>query len=582
MPDLEEAATETRKERDAKKPKPQRDAAREAVETVVFVVVLVLLLKLFVTEAFVIPTGSMAETLYGYNKMVTCPKCGCEFPVNSHDEVEGNQVTGRKTPLYGFTCPNCRYMGHINELKPIPDNHSGDRVLVLKPLYNIESPRRGDVVVFKFPEKPQEKQTASNYIKRAQGFGGETVAIFRGKLYVTNALKYPVGDPRFPRPSDPLKLWEPEFMYSTVSNPDANPEGMKFFMDSREKGFPPSSNGFGMGGFEIVRKGERQLLADRRIVWDNDKQPKELSGIVPPRWFVVDGKESWKLNDMHQPQAFSHEAADLHWIRYHHLAMKWRSDPTDKYDLAARTPESELREQKPTKIDNFLGYNAGRDIDPVTGLISERSNRDFDERWVGDLILECDVELPESGAEVVMELSKGVNRFQAVFGKGNVSLHRVGPGNFNSPSRPCKVTTGKCRVRFANVDSKLWVWVDGRCIDFGDESNYQPASPGQEENAEPDGWTKENDVEAPASIGLKGKGIISHITLHRDIYYTRSAGDSTPADLFYVQPGHFLCLGDNSAQSSDSRKWGTVPERLMLGKAVFVFYPIRGRMGFIH
>src|SRR6266404_2021358 len=59
-----------------------KDAKREIVETVVFVVVLVLLLKAFVAEAFVIPTGSMAETLYGYQKLVTCPKCGKNFPVN--------------------------------------------------------------------------------------------------------------------------------------------------------------------------------------------------------------------------------------------------------------------------------------------------------------------------------------------------------------------------------------------------------------------------------------------------------------------------------------------------------------------
>src|SRR5215210_8209808 len=92
---------------------PHRDAAREVVETIVFVVVLVLLLKLFVTEAFVIPTGSMAETLYGYQKVVTCPKCGHEFPVNSHDEEEGavGDVPGgprRAVDMIGFTCPNCR------------------------------------------------------------------------------------------------------------------------------------------------------------------------------------------------------------------------------------------------------------------------------------------------------------------------------------------------------------------------------------------------------------------------------------------------------------------------------------------
>ena len=40
-----------------------RDSVREVIETIVFVTVLVLLLKCFVAEAFVIPTGSMAETL---------------------------------------------------------------------------------------------------------------------------------------------------------------------------------------------------------------------------------------------------------------------------------------------------------------------------------------------------------------------------------------------------------------------------------------------------------------------------------------------------------------------------------------
>ena len=76
------------------------------------------------------------------------------------------------------------------------------------------------------------------------------------------------------------------------------------------------------------------------------------------------------------------------------------------------------------------------------------------------------------------------------------------------------------------------------------------------------------------------------IKLMRDIYYTRNGNDQTGADIFYVQPGHYLCLGDNSAQSSDSRRWGAVPERLMLGKAVFVFFPLTfnkntNRVGFI-
>src|SRR5207244_9955989 len=85
----------------------QADGFREVIETVVFVVVLVLLLKSFAAEAFVIPTGSMAVTLWGYQKDVTCPKCGHEYPVNcSREEDPG---PGGPRPVVASTCENCRY-----------------------------------------------------------------------------------------------------------------------------------------------------------------------------------------------------------------------------------------------------------------------------------------------------------------------------------------------------------------------------------------------------------------------------------------------------------------------------------------
>ncbi len=82
-----------------------QDGFREVVETVVFVVVLVLLLKAFLAEAFVIPTGSMAPTLLGYHRNVTCPQCGHTFSINLSDQLDperqGNAV------ITGCTCPNC-------------------------------------------------------------------------------------------------------------------------------------------------------------------------------------------------------------------------------------------------------------------------------------------------------------------------------------------------------------------------------------------------------------------------------------------------------------------------------------------
>jgi signal peptidase I len=491
----------------------------------------------------------------------------------------------------------------VSEAEPTPQNATGDRVLVLKPLYHLRPPERGDVVVFKFPEKPQERHTAQNYIKRAMAFGGETVAIHRGDLFVTRSLDFPSTPLDGDTPDD---LWKPRYMYPHVpgSNPpQVNEKAAELFDASRASGFEK-----GKGGFEVARKGEDQLLADRRIVWDNDKQPKELAGRVPPRWYAPDGdRDSWKGDDPDQPKAFAHDKPDQHWIRYRHLATPWRAgrfddrDPVPVTEFANPAVAAELR--TPRVIDNFLGYNAGRDLDPATNRASTRDNSGLDKLWVGDLILECQAELG-SGAEVTLELSKGVNRFQAVFGDGKVTLRRTGPGSdqFGEPSRPCKVSAGKHTLRFANVDCRLWVWVDGNRIDFGTDGDYQPATPDQEAgfvDTEPDGagrevrksapginpegWTRANDVLAPASIGARGQVTVRGITLHRDVYYTRSGTDHGKADIYYVQPGHTLCLGDNSAQSSDSRKWGTVPDRLLLGKAVFVFWPAwpNNRIGFI-
>ncbi|CAA6678233.1 MULTISPECIES: signal peptidase I [unclassified Lentimonas] len=41
----------------------------------------------------------------------------------------------------------------------------------------------------------------------------------------------------------------------------------------------------------------------------------------------------------------------------------------------------------------------------------------------------------------------------------------------------------------------------------------------------------------------------------------------------------FVALGDNSANSLDSRYWGFVPEKSVIGKAIFIYYPFTKRWG---
>jgi predicted nucleic-acid-binding Zn-ribbon protein len=86
----------------------QKDSYRELIETVVFVVVLVLMLKTFLAEAFVIPTGSMADTLLGYHHKVTCQQCGYPNLVNASNEAEP-QDGGPGVPVERCECQNCGF-----------------------------------------------------------------------------------------------------------------------------------------------------------------------------------------------------------------------------------------------------------------------------------------------------------------------------------------------------------------------------------------------------------------------------------------------------------------------------------------
>jgi signal peptidase I len=49
---------------------------------------------------------------------------------------------------------------------------------------------------------------------------------------------------------------------------------------------------------------------------------------------------------------------------------------------------------------------------------------------------------------------------------------------------------------------------------------------------------------------------------------------STTYSQFDLGPGEYLALGDNTANSLDSRYWGKVPARNLLGPATFVHWPL--------
>ena len=110
--------------------------------------ILAFLFRAFVMEAFRIPTGSMADTLMGAHFRVRCSQCGYKYDHGFVPERYGySQDTippGSVKPV-ASRCPNCGHYQSVGGMMPIA---SGDRILVLKCIYQFFQPRRWDVIVF--------------------------------------------------------------------------------------------------------------------------------------------------------------------------------------------------------------------------------------------------------------------------------------------------------------------------------------------------------------------------------------------------------------------------------------------------
>ena len=56
-------------------------------------------------------------------------------------------------------------------------------------------------------------------------------------------------------------------------------------------------------------------------------------------------------------------------------------------------------------------------------------------------------------------------------------------------------------------------------------------------------------------------------------YYYNQGAYGQEKQVIDVPPNSYFVLGDNSASSQDSRFWGFVPKRFMIGKALYIFWP---------
>jgi len=525
--------------------KRKQESNRDTVEGIVIALVMVFLFRAFVAEAFIIPTGSMAETLYGRHKDLKCSKCKIRFRVGASEEVDRiAQTTYSEADRIRFGyCPNCRFKNEIYTDNPF----KGDRIFVNKFPYEFGDPQRFDVVVFKFPDDPK-----TSYIKRLIGLPGEIITISRGDLYQRMT------------DDDPM---------------------------------------------QILRKPFHKQRELHQLVYDNDFPARELlENGFPECWQSLSesdrnriDSEGWK-NDA-EKRTFSIEPrGEMKWLRYRHFVPSsgdWES-------AESKRPNPQV--PAPLLIADHYSYNSGlsrredigRDDDQlgqfwVGDLIVSCDVRV--EKPQGELAFE----LVESRRKYLCNLDLKTGRAQLNYTDAGIKsasgkLERILVGEAETPIRG----SGTYRVCFANVDDRLCFWVndqlmrltrDGKGIDgsYDNPPNTQFLFP-------------TTDDLAPAGIGARDAKVeLAHLRLDRDIYYTQADfvegarnwrtlladpdrygefARGIEEKYFYLGEDEFFVLGDNSPRSLDSRFWDArpfhphaVPRSLMMGKAFFTFWP---------
>jgi signal peptidase I len=137
---------------------------------VVVVAVVALVVNPFIAQAFTSPSNAMAPTLLGPHWEAPCPRCGATAYCTP-DRSLGEPWSNPRGQL--MICSQELQACEVGQCDTTV--HEADRFVVSK----LTTPRRWDVVVFRYPEEP-----TTRYLFRLVGLPGEEVRIRDGAVWI--------------------------------------------------------------------------------------------------------------------------------------------------------------------------------------------------------------------------------------------------------------------------------------------------------------------------------------------------------------------------------------------------------------
>ncbi len=526
-----------------------RDSIKDTIESIIVAFILAFVFRAFLVEAFIIPTGSMAPTMYGAHATIVCSDCGTEFAYGLKDASRSGNSIPSISPGDVAYCPNCN---HGNSPLAINDNErnyeSGDRILVMKWQYGYDwlglGPKRWDVTVFKNPSN-----WADNYIKRLVGLPGEVLMIADGDVYTV--------------PTESLS----EKAFKELDNQ----RHLKYeFRTGRRTGrMAPISRETMAELCEKMRITRKSRVAQEELwfpVYDHNWPPHQLDG-DQPFWLAIQNEQSgWNLSGA--------------TLRYD------GSDLADDYIVLASAT---------SRAYNAYNVFLTRDRQVAPQVSDMRVRGVFTPRD------------PEAKLQIRLE-KEGCVFWAELDGRGRVAIYQVDDSGASSAKELGSTTVSgiwvdrSALISFEHVDYRVSLKVGGEEVLA---TSFDPDSPSY---YAPDlkkilNRGRPSYAQLPRMYGSGGAFELVHVAVERDVYYRSpdprrdrfnwpawSNGTwGTQGNPILLRSWEYYMLGDNSAASQDSRLWsqagphltqrgeefqlGTVPADQLVGRAFFVYWP---------